>query len=156
MLVIDHPVDEFARPHRTRVDVEIVEAMVGVCVDCTLLRLQHRFVFPEHAGNAFPQFVGSGLIGQVVVSSEGPKIETGFFRRGGYRIEDIAVYAARSITVACTGSRGSHAHIDRDRAGSFKTNDLPSVHLARPAILFAPEGRRVDVFHPSADIGEPL
>src|SRR4051794_15618774 len=53
-----HAVDHAARPHRTGVDVEIVEGAVRVLADGALLRFEDDFVLAKNAGYALADFSG--------------------------------------------------------------------------------------------------
>src|SRR5690606_11098291 len=73
-LGLEHPFDDAARPHAARVDVEVVELVVGVGVYGGLLGFEHDFVFAEDAVHALAQLRRDELAVEAVVAHERPEV----------------------------------------------------------------------------------
>src|SRR5438034_403663 len=69
----DHAVDHAPRPHRARIDVEVVEGAIRIFVHRALLRFEDDFILVEDAGNALADVGGQLLLGRPVTADEGPE-----------------------------------------------------------------------------------
>src|SRR4029450_2930131 len=126
----DHAVDHASRPHRTGVDVEVVEGALRIFVHHALLRFEDDFILVEDAGNPLADFSGQLLFGGSVTADEGPEIVTGGVGLRRHGVEHNAVDALRAVAFRRAGAGGRHADVDIDGAGRLEMDDLPAVDRA--------------------------
>src|SRR5690554_2230525 len=155
-LGLEHPFDDAARPHAARVDVEVVELVVGVGVDGGLLGFEHDFVFAEDAVHALAQLGGDELAVEAVVAHARPEVVAHSVRLGRDGVHEVTVDALAAVTLGRTRAGHRDAHVNVDGRRRLEVDDLPAVDLAREAgelvaHVLELEGRRVDVQHPALD-----
>src|SRR5437868_3663197 len=124
-LARDHAVDHAPRPHRTGVDVEVIEGAIRIFVHRALLRFEDDFILVEDAGNALADVGGQLLFGGPVVTDEGPEIVTGGLGLRRHGVEHKAVDALRAVALRRPGAGGCDADVDIDGAGRLEVDDLP-------------------------------
>src|SRR5262249_26018297 len=154
LLLIDHALDQSPRPHRTKINVEIVELLVGMLVDGLLLRGQHEDIFGKDTRICTAQEGRDIPVMNHVVAGNEPEIMAGFFGLWRDHVNHDGLESPLAGSLLCASAGGCYPDIDRDGAWRPEIDDLPAVDPIRhrsksPIHLFRPEGRWLDIHHPA-------